>query len=487
MQPAADGQAHHPARILRLKWIPLLLLVLLSAGCERHEHLDRIKARGTLIALSQNAATTVYEGRDGPTGFEYDLLADFAEYLGVQLHVTYKEGMNELLDAIEGSNGDVAAANLTRLPERELRVDFGPAYYQVEQQLVCRRGRPIPENLNEMNEHFVLVLSGSSYEIRMRELAAQYPDLKWGAIDGFNTQDLLELVWKRQVACTVADSHIVARNQRYYPELQVAFAISEKQDLGWALPKGSKGLRLALNNWFKNAMQRDFFTQMEERYFSHVEEFDYVDVRRFIRRIDSRLPRYEKIFREAAEKYDLDWQLLAALSYQESHWNPRATSPTGVRGMMMLTLPTARMLKVSNRLDPRASIMGGAKYLSRLRARLPIEITEPDRTWVALAAYNVGNGHIADARKLAMRFNQNPNQWQVLKDVLPLLSDRNYYRSLEFGYARGSEPVQYVQRIRDYHDLMRNQIELRDGPQFLKAPAFNEQQSTAAARTVPPL
>ncbi len=151
---------------------------------------------------------------------------------------------------------------------------------------------------------------------------------------------------------------------------------------------------------------------------------------------------------------DLDWTLLAALSYQESHWNPRAKSPTGVRGIMMLTLPTAKEVGVKSRLDAAQSIKGGAKYYARIYERLPEEIVEPDRTWVALAAYNVGIGHIHDAQTLAKRQDKDPNSWSVLAEMLPLLSQKRYYRTVKHGYARGSEPVFYVNRVRNYRDLL---------------------------------
>ncbi|MDX1657143.1 MAG: transglycosylase SLT domain-containing protein, partial [Candidatus Competibacteraceae bacterium] len=141
-------------------------------------------------------------------------------------------------------------------------------------------------------------------------------------------------------------------------------------------------------------------------------------------------------------------------AYQESHWNPRARSPTGVRGLMMLTLATARPLKVSNRLDPAQSVDGGARYLRHLLERLPAEVVKEDRLWFALAAYNVGLGHVLDARTLARRLGRNPNIWSDLKGVLPLLARRQYHRTLEYGYARGSEPVRYVQRIRDFRDIL---------------------------------
>lgn len=176
----------------------------------------------------------------------------------------------------------------------------------------------------------------------------------------------------------------------------------------------------------------------------------------FLRRVESRLPKYRPLFKQAASRFGIPWTLLAAQAYQESRWNPRAVSPTGVRGMMQLTLVTSSMHGIHNRLDPLQSIRGGARHLARLLKYLPKDIQEPDRTWIALAAYNVGMGHVKDARQLARRLGKDPNRWEELKQVLPLLAQKKYYKTLPHRYARGWEPVQYVYRIQRFFTLMQD-------------------------------
>lgn len=178
------------------------------------------------------------------------------------------------------------------------------------------------------------------------------------------------------------------------------------------------------------------------------------EVKTFLRHIETRLPFYREEFQQAEKKTGIPWTLLAAMAYQESKWNHKAISPTGVRGIMMLTRSTASDLGISNRLDPSKSIAGGARYLSYLQKRVPDEIRMPDRMFIALAAYNVGMGHIDDARMLAERLGKNSNQWDQLKSVLPLLAHKEYYEDLPHRYARGWEPVQYVKRIRAYRNIL---------------------------------
>jgi membrane-bound lytic murein transglycosylase F len=149
-----------------------------------------------------------------------------------------------------------------------------------------------------------------------------------------------------------------------------------------------------------------------------------------------------------------DGRLLAAIGYQESHWDPAAISPTGVRGLMMLTRNTASVLGVEDRIDPAQSIPGGAKYLEQLKARLPSSIKEPDRTWFALASYNVGYGHVQDARAITEQMGKEPDLWAHVKDNLPLLAQHSWYSNTRHGYARGWEPVMYVENIRNYYDIL---------------------------------
>src|SRR5690606_3661040 len=191
--------------------------------------------------------------------------------------------------------------------------------------------------------------------------------------------------------------------------------------------------------------------QIIERHYGHTDRFDYVGTRIFMRHIEERLPAYRATFEEAGTLSGTDWRLLAAMGYQESHWDPDAVSPTGVRGIMMLTRNTARHVGIDDRLDPEKSILGGANYFSMVKEKVPERITEPDRTWFALAAYNVGFGHLEDARILTQGQGGNPDRWMDVRERLPLLSQKKWYRQTKYGYARGHEPVIYVENIRSYY------------------------------------
>lgn len=454
--------------------VAILGLLALLTGCSREDSTtgsaslpgydpDAILEAGELVVLTRNAPTTWYYDRDGePAGLEHDLATAFAAHLGVPVRFEFKDSIGGILAGLAAGEGHFAAAGLTGTEGRQEQFLLGPPYQTVQQQVVCRRGDRLPQDLDDLATRSLMVTGASSYVERLEEIrGSTHPDLQWQVADTAATEIVLQRVWDSKVDCAVADSNIVAINRRYMPELQVAFPLSEGESLNWLLPPAAGELREAMETWFDQAEEAGLIATTHARYYAHVEIFDYVDIARFVRRIDSRLPRYQPIFEEVGDKSGIDWRLLAAQAYQESHWDPSARSPTGVRGMMMLTLPTAREVGVANRLDPQQSIEGGARYLANLETRLPDSVTGPDRTWLALAAYNVGMGHLYDARALARRLDRDPDRWQNMREVLPLLADPAYHQDLRYGYARGNEPVHYLRRIRNYEDILRRHLDER--------------------------
>ncbi|MBD3669753.1 MAG: membrane-bound lytic murein transglycosylase MltF [Gammaproteobacteria bacterium] len=422
----------------------------------RHQVLDGIQERGELVAVTRNAPTTYYEDQNGRyAGIEHDLVISFADYLGVKARFILKDTVEDIFDSLDEGKADFAAAGLTKTISRQDKYLFGPSYQSVEERLVCRRNHNgIPDSVEELAGKVLVIPNGTSYVDRLEKLKREYPQLEWVEEPGADTEQLLRQVWLRKIDCTVSDSNILSINRRFYPELYPAFQLNEHDDLVWVLPDNARHLKKEMDNWLEDLSESGQLNDLIERYYGHLDGFDYVDTRKFRNRIKSTLPKYHTWFRQAAKQYDMDWMFLAAVSYQESHWNPRARSPTGVRGIMMLTLPTAKQMGVKSRLDAKSNIFAGAKYLARLRSRLPESIKEPERTWMALVAYNMGYGHLRDARNLAERLGKDPNRWIDLEQVLPLLSQKAYYTTLKHGYARGYEAVQYVGRIREYHDIL---------------------------------
>ena len=416
--------------------------------------LPQIKDEKRLVVLTLKGPTIYEESEDGPDGYEVDLVRAFADSLGVEIEFRIADDLDSLLAQLKAGRAHIAAGNLAATDTRQAQLTLGPAYKNVTEQLVCHRERRLPKDVEALADEPLILVAGSSYEETLIALRDEHFSISWDAMPAATAMPLLTQIADTGTGCTVADSHLVAYARRRHPELSVAFDLTEDRPLSWAINPRTVGLEKALDAWFAEAHESGLLRQLDEHWFGHLDEFDYVDVASFRRRVDSRLAAYRPLFEAAADKHGFDWRLLAAQSYQESHWDPEARSSTGVRGLMMLTLPTAREVGIEDRLDPAQSIEGGAIYLRRIYDRLPDSIVEPDRLWFALAAYNVGFGHLEDARVLADREGLDPNMWADVSDMLPRLTRSQYYRTVRFGYARGYEPVHYVRKVREYETIL---------------------------------
>nr|WP_231362883.1 membrane-bound lytic murein transglycosylase MltF [Thioalkalivibrio sp. ALJT] len=446
-------------------WLPAAWLVLL-AGCSPGEGqsettsraaaeaaLAAIEASGTLRVVTRNAPTSWYYDQHLETaGTEHDLVEGFARAQDWEVEWVFADSVSEVLEVLEDGAAHMAAAGLTHLDSRDRRFRRGPDYMEVTEQVVCHRDFDgVPRAVEDLGDVELVVSAESSYTETLQALQSHVPEFREEAI---GTERLLARVARQEVECTVADSHIVQYNRRSFPHLEIAFDLSAPRALGWYVQSGQDALAERARDWMQSDAGQELRALVDERYYAYIDQFDFVDLRALNRRIEDRLPQFQPYFEKAAERTNLPADLLAALAYQESHWDPEARSPTGVRGMMMLTQRTAESLGV-NRLDPAQSIEGGARYLQRQHALLPDDIEEPDRTYLALAAYNIGRGHLLDARRLARELGRDPDRWVDMRETLPLLTEERYHKDLRFGYARGYQPVYFVKRIRNYRDVIR--------------------------------
>ncbi len=449
--------AHHWFRAT----IALLFLALgwqaLSGQLRTPSLLEQVQQRGELVVVMRLGPTTLFDDGDALAGMDYDLALAFARELGVELRVLVADSKADMYRAVAAGQADIAGA-VTPTAEGSRLFRFTEPYTLVDRHLVHRRGRDAPESFRARAEEEgarLHVPAGGSTAEMVRRMASLRPLHDWTVRYDVGVQDLLYEVWTGELDYTVVDSNELALSQAYFPEIRVAFTLDSPQPLAWAVDKGrDDSLHAAATGFLDRAQSRGQLGAIRERYFGHLTEFDYVDSRIFLRHVTERLPRYRDIYQEAAADNDLDWRLLAAIGYQESHWDPQAVSPTGVRGLMMLTRQTAAHLGVDNRRDPEQSIRGGARYFRNLLDRVPEQIEEPHRTWLALAAYNVGPGHVEDARRITESQGADPDKWPDVREHLPLLAQEAWYPSTRHGYARGWEPVHYVRGVRRYYALL---------------------------------
>ncbi len=439
---------------LRRTWILLLLLLTACTESPPQTQLERIRSDGVLRVLTRNSPTTYYIGADGPGGMEYELARGFAESLGVKLEMVVPVGAGDIPPMLRHGRADLAAAGLAITERRSRTLRFGPSYLQVRQQLAYRPGTTKPASLDDLDGRLGVV-ARSAQEQRLEALSETIPALQWTAYAEKTQQELLEMVANGQLDYAVANSNEISHARRYYADVAVALDISDALDVAWAFTRQSdKSLYLAVREYFQTLRDDGTLTDLRKRFYDHFEQYDYVDARTFLKRIAERLPEYRAHFRSAAAEQGFDWRLLAAVSYQESHWDADALSPTGVRGMMMLTQDTAARVGIEDRTDPVQSIHGGARYLREVVDKIPERIPHPDRLWFALAAYNIGFGHVEDARILTESQGGDPDSWEAVRERLPLLSQEQWYKKTRLGYARGYEPIRFVRNIRRYYNVL---------------------------------
>lgn len=265
---------------------------------------------------------------------------------------------------------------------------------------------------------------------------------------------LLQQVSDHKRLLVATDSMHFALTAQTAPELDVALELPGAIRFAWAFAGADAELHARAKDFLTAERRNGELARLNDRYFGHVDRINRQAIAHLVEDIQTLLPHYRKNFQDAQAATGIDWRLLAAVAYQESKWDPQATSPTGVRGIMMLTEETADRLGVSNRLDPAQSISAGSRYLASLRDLLPEDLREPDRTWHALAAYNLGLGHWNGARQIGESMKRDTRSWFEMKKVLPLMAKPEFYSRLKSGRARGGEAVIMVENIRNYYDIL---------------------------------
>jgi len=429
----------------------IVLGVMLSTCSSPPSVLERILRSGELKVVTRNTPAAFYYGADEPRGVEYELARRYAEKLGVSLRIYIDD---QVFPDLVSGKAEIGAASLTISEARRDSVSFGPGYQAIEPLIIYRRGTPRPRKLADLVGGRLDVVASSSHATLLEKLRAQEPLLTWVEHTERSSDELIRRVADGEIDYTVADSNLFELLRHFYPDLRVAFPLGPTDQIAWVLPKGDEELRESIASYFAELEATGELRKILDRYYFASNEFDYVGSRAFMRHVTTRLPGYRPFFLEGERSTGIDWRLLAAIAYQESHWDPGAISPTGVRGMMMLTEHTANMMEVTDRHDARSSILGGAHYYVRVRSKVPERISEPDRSWLTVAAYNLGFGHLEDARIITQMQGADPDRWEEVRARLPLLSDKAWFSRVQRGFAPGQTAVTYVDNVRRYYEIL---------------------------------
>ena len=439
------------AIVLLLISCNLLFVYINSSG---FSELDKILNAGKITIITYNNSHCYYLYKDQAMGFEYELAKLFADYLGVVLEVNIAEKWDSMISALKDGTGSFVAANMAITSKRQKEAAFSDGYMSAQQYVIVRRDNTGIKKAEDLAGKTVHVRRGTSYQERLEALRRDGIDINIKLHDNIPTDELIQQVAEGTIEVTIADRNIALLNQRYYPQIALALAISNEKDLGWAVKPGETRLLNKINLFFNKIKENGKLTEIYNKYYTDIDNFDYVDLRRYHIRLKIRLPRYSQLIKDVANRYRFDWRLIAAQVYQESHFNPEATSHSGAFGLMQLTVPTAGSLGVNDVFDPVQNINAGIRHLKNLYDHFD-GVDSSDRLLISLAAYNIGQGHILDARNLARQMNFDPDKWSSIKKTLPLLQHQKYYKNSKYGYCRGEEPIKYVKQIMIYYDILR--------------------------------
>ena len=448
-----------------------LTFSLVFAGCDKSpspaptKPTPKIEKNKVITFVTMNSPNTYFVNGDNEfAGLEYDLaklfvkdLGDDPQYKDAQLKLIVANHIDQVLPAVLSGKADIAAADISITEVRKKRINFTIPYHDVQQQVVYNKASGVkpPKNLKDLVGSSIAVPTGTSFVERLTKLRELEPDLMWEERDDADSEQLITEVALGDIEYTVADSHLIAILQNYHPNLGVAFAIGKPEKIAWALAKNSdpKLLKKA-NAFFTKIKNNGTLRNLVDRYHGNAKRLKPLDIKTFLMNSNKLLPKYVHLFKQAQDITGIDWRLLAAISYQESHWDTFSTSPTNVRGLMMLTEATADRMGVTDRLDPKQSIPAGAKYINLMLDTIPDRVPEPDRTHMALASYNIGYAHVEDARVLAQRLKLNPNSWADVKKTLLMLNNPNYYVNAKYGYCGCGQPIVFVESIRSYYNIL---------------------------------
>lgn len=434
----------------------LALIVILLASCsDGLSQLERIQKRADLRVAMIATPPLYFPDESRIQGFNHEIIANYAKSIDVKLEIVPANTISEIVTLLKQGKAHIGIAGSTpAYPDK--KIQHGTLYNNNTWYVIGNRSNKLPKSLDDITPSKIIVAEGSTPSLVLSKLKATHPLLYWLELPNGNSRQVLEQLNLNNFKLSVISADVFTYYQYLYPEIKIAFSLSEQYPSHWLTSKGEDmSLSNSINAFINAYIDSEKLEQQYNKYFNHLNVFNYVDTLYYLRRIEITLPKYTSYFKNAAIDGDFDERFLAAISYQESHWDEKARSPTGVRGLMMLTNDTAKRVGVKDRLDPEQSINGGAKYLKILKSSLPERIKEPDRSWMTLAAYNVGLGHLEDARIITEKSGGNPNLWVDVEKNLPKLSQKEWYEKTKHGRARGHEPVEFVKRIRRYYDILR--------------------------------
>lgn len=436
--------------------------------------LEEIQERGKLVVVTDFNSTSYFIYRGQPMGYQYQMLQELANYLDLRLEIKTSNDLEGSFDNLSRGDIDLIAINLTVTADRKERVTFTYPHTQTRQVLVQR----MPENYKSMHRSqleeslvsdqlglagkTVYVQKGSVYAKRLESLSNEIGE----EIDiiqvPVEAEQLIQMVARGEIDYTVSDENVANVNKSYFPYLDVSTAVSFTQNLAWAVRLGSTELKEEIDYWLKDFKTTARYAVIYNKYFDNQHSVSIVKSDYYALG-SGKISKYDEIIKRECEKIGWDWRLVSSMVYQESRFNPDAVSWAGAYGLMQLMPRTAARFGVGRKSSPESHIRAGVNFIKWLDNRFIDDITDPvERTKFVLASYNVGKGHVDDARRLAEKYGDNPNIWEgSVEHWLLNKSQPKYYRDavVKYGYARGIETYNYVNQVIDRYEHYKNIVD----------------------------
>ena len=416
--------------------------------------LARIQKESLIVFGVRVGPTSYYEVKNKLLGFEYELMKEFSKYIDVDLSIVQAENIYKSKKQLFDRDVDILVGFDTKDNDANAKRSY--PYHRIDHYIVSNsRYTIIDAKYKNLESYEIHTINSPTITANLDLLKQSYEKLNYKIWDDKNIDELLNKLINNDIRLVVLTSDEFKLFKKYYSNLEIVYKISSNEALSWLLPSDvGKDLENKLTEFFSYIIENNKLNNIYNKYFRD-NTHTFVGTKIFLNDYLNIFPKYEFHFFQASKKFDLDWKLLASIGYQESRWDDKAVSYTGVRGLMMLTNDTAKELGISNRTDPKQSIYGGAKYLKKLLNRLPSNLANDERIWFAVAAYNIGMGHVLDAINLAESDGISVNKWTHLEPYILKLSQSKYYKKTKYGYARGWETAKYIQNIKQYYDILK--------------------------------
>lgn len=460
----------------------VLVLLLLILSCKQVSNpvqqkkeltkLEEIQKAGVLKVVTDYNSTSYFIYRGQPMGFQFELLQELADFMNVKLEVEASNDMQEKFNMLEKGDVDIIAVNLTVTKERKKFLDFTVPHTQTRQVLVQRR----PENWSKISQRAleaqlvrnqldmadmeIYVQQNSTYAKRLRNLSDEIGDSIHIVEVEDGVEKLIEKVASGEIDYTICDENVAQVNQIYFDNIDIATPVSFPQNLAWAVKKGESELKEIIDTWLSDFRKTHRYAVQYRKYFKNRRTAEILGSEYFAISSGTISP-YDETIKKYSKEIDWDWRLVASMMYQESRFNPKAVSWAGAFGLMQLMPKTAGSFGVSYSSTPQQQIAAGIKFVEWLDERLYFIENEEERRNFILASYNVGLGHVLDARRLAEKHGKNPNIWKGNVDEYILKkSEKKYYTDpvVKYGYCRGSETYNYVAEIIERFDHYKNLV-----------------------------